>query len=435
MTNSSQVTSSSPAAGLNVAPSSSAAVQATRTSAIQISSRSTQFVSRYSSSPVTQSLQSPQPVNGGASSPAEPIPNSSLDQTTADEIISLVYAGGETPLESLGTTLMKQSGEQQEKLILGLRMNILAVIAGALLAVLVMAFVACCVLRSKKRKVDRVSLSVSKSVTAEELTTSDPSSDATITAGTSSMMGTATLVPGEKGLAIPVFFECNFGIDVRVSQPIAKGGFSTVSIGQPLKASLRGHGDQVIFKQLTNIEDKDKEKVLKTFYQEIAIMAYLGDHPNIAKILGYCQNPPSLIMKFYPYGSLSQYLDNRENRLSKRGVIYFGLDISRGLAHMHSNGICHADIKPQNILLEQIQGGRISLVLTDFGIAQVFNAKTLVVGAFLPVALNALSIRYAAPEAIVRLRTITPLPSDQMQYLDVYSYGITFYEILCREQL
>ena len=358
-------------------------------------------------------------------------PEVSADQSTADELISFNLEESSSSSISTNSKPLAGVSEYNGSTILGLGMNTFIMIVGGFAIVVLVLLVTYLTFRQKKHKTTQSTENYS--VTAERRMNGDQTTESTtITAVTTSMAGTTTLVPKESGLAVPAFLECNFGTDVRVSEEIAKGGFSTVSIGQPLKANLRGHGDKIIVKQLINIAEKDKERVLATFYQEIAIMAYLGDHPNIAKLLGFCQNPHSIIMKYYPQGSLSQWLQEPGNRMSKAHVIIFSQDIARGLSHMHSNGICHADIKPQNILLEDVRG-QLVLVLTDFGIAQVFTTKTLLVGAFLPVAINALSLKYAAPEAIIRLKTRAYLASEMMPRLDIYSFGITFYEIFCRQ--
>ena len=46
--------------------------------------------------------------------------------------------------------------------------------------------------------------------------------------------------------------------------------------------------------------------------------------------------------------------------------------LSRALAHIHGMGICHRDIKPQNLLVDPVKN---ELKLCDFG-----SSKTLVTG-------------------------------------------------------
>jgi hypothetical protein len=54
--------------------------------------------------------------------------------------------------------------------------------------------------------------------------------------------------------------------------------------------------------------------------------------------------------------------------------VELGLQISRGFAASHGQGVLHRDIKPANILLEH-QTGR--AVLTDFGLALIARSETL----------------------------------------------------------
>jgi serine/threonine-protein kinase len=93
-------------------------------------------------------------------------------------------------------------------------------------------------------------------------------------------------------------------------------------------------------------------------------------------------------------------------------VCYVG-DVLSALSYAHSMGIVHRDIKPANILLTR-EG---SVKLTDFGISRAAADQHLT-GAGMAVG----SLSYMSPEQI------RSAPVDARS--DVYSLGITFYEML-----
>lgn len=58
----------------------------------------------------------------------------------------------------------------------------------------------------------------------------------------------------------------------------------------------------------------------------------------------------------------------REGIFERKSILRIGLQIARGLAAAHEQGLVHRDIKPANILLE---GGLDQVKITDFGLASI----------------------------------------------------------------
>ena len=91
------------------------------------------------------------------------------------------------------------------------------------------------------------------------------------------------------------------------------------------------------------------------------------------------------------------------------------LQVAEALDHAHGRGVLHRDLKPANIIM----GSSGKLILVDFGLATLTGAKRLTrTGAQLG------SLPYMAPEQIRDAKSLTSEQSD------VYSLGVTYYELL-----
>jgi hypothetical protein len=82
---------------------------------------------------------------------------------------------------------------------------------------------------------------------------------------------------------------------------------------------------------------------------------------------------PYLVMEFIDGCSL-EALVRRDGPLPVRDVLRIGLQVARGLAAAHRQGLVHRDVKPANILLEN---GVQRVKLTDFGLARAADDASL----------------------------------------------------------
>jgi WD40 repeat protein/serine/threonine protein kinase/Flp pilus assembly protein TadD len=97
-----------------------------------------------------------------------------------------------------------------------------------------------------------------------------------------------------------------------------------------------------------------------------------------------------------------------------QSVARIGAQVADALAYAHGQGVLHRDVKPSNLLLD----GQGNVWVTDFGLAKVAEDEALTTtGDVLG------TVRYMAPE---RFRGHSDARSD------VYSLGLTLYELLTR---
>lgn len=103
----------------------------------------------------------------------------------------------------------------------------------------------------------------------------------------------------------------------------------------------------------------------RLFKQEAEILEKLGEHNQIPRLLAYFEENQKfyLVQEFIEGHTLGLELP-RNHRWSERKVIEMLKDVLQTLEFVHSYGVIHRDIKPNNLIRRQ-QDGR--LVLIDFG--------------------------------------------------------------------
>eukprot|EP00158_Paraphelidium_tribonemae_P005950 Partr_v1_DN27600_c0_g1_i4_m30176 putative Inherit from NOG: hedgehog protein len=207
----------------------------------------------------------------------------------------------------------------------------------------------------------------------------------------------------------------------RLETAIAQGGGGSVWIATAFEPILKEFGEKVVVK-IPNAKMMN-ERAIALFHQEVSLMNAFKRNQNIAKLLGYSDNPHSIILKHYPCGTLSKWFSSWTR--TKRQSHAFASDISTGISVLHSNGVVHCDMKPDNVLIDN--GSRLFAVISDFGISRIVTEVALNVSAYKVQNIKGASVAYAAPEAIAELRQ-KPGPKvlnpNETMARDIYAIGM-----------
>jgi tetratricopeptide (TPR) repeat protein len=187
--------------------------------------------------------------------------------------------------------------------------------------------------------------------------------------------------------------------------------------GAVYKADQMALGRTVAVKIL-NEELCADPRMIKRFRDE-AMSASRLNHPNCVSIIDYGQSQDGLLylaMEYVKGPTLTQLLVN-ENPLPVERVADIVMQALAGIEEAHLAGVVHADLKSDNIILDQRRAGVDVVKIVDFGIAR------LVTGVRDPEDRSISGTpEYMAPEVIAG--------SPPSFASDIYAVGIILYELL-----
>jgi serine/threonine protein kinase len=89
---------------------------------------------------------------------------------------------------------------------------------------------------------------------------------------------------------------------------------------------------------------------IEELFREAQVM-YMATHPNVVRVDCAFQTADlvCLGMRYFPDGSLLSKID--PSPLSPNETTRIGRGVLGGLAHVHTKGLIHFDLKPSNILM------------------------------------------------------------------------------------
>lgn len=204
---------------------------------------------------------------------------------------------------------------------------------------------------------------------------------------------------------------------VSISKPANKKGEKIAETrGAIVYRGEREDGSPVIIKTLkTQLPGPSEIARFKHEYETIKRI----DHGGVIKIhdIIYDQDIISLILEDFNGVSIEKILKNNK-KIDVRTFLNIAIQLADTLGGLHDMNIIHKDVKPHNILMNR-ETSRVKL--TDFGISTILTHENdeishsdIIRG----------TLAYMSPEQTGRM-------NRSLDYrTDLYSLGITFYEIL-----
>ncbi len=170
--------------------------------------------------------------------------------------------------------------------------------------------------------------------------------------------------------------------------------------------------NRVVALKVVSSELATQSHFRERFEAEAATTSQLN-HPNICTLhdLGHQNGVDYFVMEFVNGDTLADRLANGHLPLAES--LDIAIQMARGLAHAHRNGVVHRDIKPANVMFAD--DGLVKIV--DFGVARSASR-----GSITETGITVGTLAYMAPEQLLKERDVTAAS-------DVWSLGIVLYEM------
>ncbi len=194
----------------------------------------------------------------------------------------------------------------------------------------------------------------------------------------------------------------------KILEVIGRGGMGVVYKARDTAL------DKLVALKMMDPRLAEDASFLKRFRSEARALAKL-EHPNIVNVYALRETEYGIfiVMEYVDGITLSEMLSQSGSFHWRKALPIFH-QLLAGLGHAHQAGVLHRDIKPRNILITHENHVKIM----DFGLAKILQASDVTV-----THTRAGTLFYMAPEQVRGLSKV-----DQRS--DLYSMGMTFYELL-----
>ncbi|KAK4356887.1 hypothetical protein RND71_022497 [Anisodus tanguticus] len=209
--------------------------------------------------------------------------------------------------------------------------------------------------------------------------------------------------------------------DLEELQELGSGTYGTVYYG-------KWRGTDVAIKRIKQScfagSSSEQERLIKEFWREAKILSKLH-HPNIVALYGVVPFGPggtvATVTEYMVNGSLRHVLARKDRALDRRKKLMLALDAAFGMEYLHLKNIVHFDLKCENLLVNLGDPHRPVCKVGDFGLSRI-KRNTLVSGGVRG------TLPWMAPELL------NGNSSRVSEKVDVFSFGITMWEILTGEE-
>ena len=195
----------------------------------------------------------------------------------------------------------------------------------------------------------------------------------------------------------------------KIVSILGEGGMGIVYKGFDIKL------ERFVAIKILDQQALKNSKFIERFKREAKNQAKLN-HPNIVPVYGFTEfnGLLGIIMEFVA-GETLEHVIERKSKLELAEAIGILKQVLAGVGFAHSKGFIHRDLKPSNIIINYEGIAKIM----DFGISKSLHD----VKAITKTGTKLGTVLYMSPEQIKAQE-----PTIQS---DIYSLGITFYEMLC----